>query len=99
MAARRGGAVVFPGGRDLQREGLTGSGGDAGCDGVPSQAAVNLVEVTADVGLRGKRFEAHGAGFSSGCADCPRPTSGNNQKHIFFLKVSSAKRLNFNDIV
>ncbi len=35
MAACWRGIVALPRGGDLQREGLAGPGGDAGCDGVP----------------------------------------------------------------
>lgn len=90
MTTRRRGIVGFPGGCDLQGKGLTRSGGDAGCDGVPTKAAMNLVEVTANVSFSGKRFEAHGAGFSSRCAERPWPTSSNN-KNNFYLKCLRQK--------
>lgn len=46
---------------------------------------MNLVEVTANISFSGKRFEAHGAGFSSRRAERPWPTSSNN-KNNFYLK-------------
>lgn len=81
MAAGRGGVavVVLLGRRDLQREGLARPRGDAGRQGVPPKASVDLVEVTANVGFSGEVFEAHWAGFSSRSAESPRPTSSSNR--------------------
>ncbi len=59
MATCWRGVVALPGGRDLQRERLARPRGYAGCDGVPPQAAMPLVEMTAYVGFSGKGFEAH----------------------------------------
>lgn len=85
MASCWGGIVALPGGCDLQRERLAGSGGDAGCDCVPPQTAMHLVEMTAHVGFGGKGFEAHWAGFSGWCAESSWPTSSNNNNGYYFV--------------
>lgn len=81
MATGWRGIVALPGRRDLQGEGLSGPRGDAGRVGVPPQAAVHLVKVTPHVGFGSKGFEAHWAGFSSRCAESPRPTSSIKNNH------------------
>lgn len=83
LATCRRGVVALPGRCDLQREGLAGPRGDAGRDGVPAQAAVHLVEMTAYVGFSGKGFEAHWAGFSSRGAESPWATFSNNINYYF----------------
>lgn len=85
VAPCRRGTVALPGGRDLQGEGLAGPRGDAGRDGVPPQAAVHLVVMAAHVGFGSEGFEAHWAGFSSGCAESPWPTSSNNNNDYYFM--------------
>lgn len=84
MAAGWGGVVALPGGRDLQREGLARPRGNAGSVGVPPQAAMHLVKVAAHVGFGSESLEAHGAGFSSRCAESPRPTSSINKNKNYF---------------
>lgn len=80
------GVVALPWGCGLQAQWVTRFRGRAGCDGVPPQAAMDLVEVTPHVGFSGEGFEAHGAGFSGRCAESFLTTSNiNKENNIYYF--------------
>lgn len=91
------GIAALSGRRDFQWEGLAGTWGYAGCDGVPSQTTMHLIKVASHISFGSEGFEAHWTWLSSRCAECPRPTCGVMKRVIIANDNSCGKvKISFN---